>query len=300
MFFLNQDTNGDRQSLAPAKKVLATKLNRNALPMKNKTASRKVSRSKTRSVAQEELIQLTRAKITEHQRELHTCLQMDGLEKYSEGGGGMGRNEGKLKGRKRFQSYRGKMALPREVEASGKNNEGEFTYLRVNFQTPGQFAGKEDTPFEDPDITDLKKEVNKHKQQKKEMADVIEQDVLVEIKGRRPLRLPEVFSPMGSQKIDILFSNMKHLFFQLCNYKAWEMCDLQTWLSILNVVHAGDIDGALEDLHAHHPSTAEAQEGFLLFQLCCHKFVKHILAASAALQHVKDVEKDVVHRAHEH
>ena len=74
-------------------------------------------------------------------------------------------------------------------------------------------------------ITDLKKEVNKREQQKKEMADVIEQDVLVEIKGRRPVKLPEVFvrpaldgkrlpgeveihqngiryqSPMGSQKI---------------------------------------------------------------------------------------------------
>ena len=74
-------------------------------------------------------------------------------------------------------------------------------------------------------ITDLKKEVNKREQQKKEMADVIEQDVLAEVKGRRPVKLPEVFvrpaldgkrlpgeveihqngiryqSPMGSQKI---------------------------------------------------------------------------------------------------
>ena len=103
-------------------------------------------------------------------------------------------------------------------------------------------------PFEDPDatfirsvtyrstdghrfdslfkqITELKKEVNKREQQKKEMADVIEQDILVEVKGRRPIKLPEVFvrpaldgkrlpgeveihqnglryqSPMGSQKI---------------------------------------------------------------------------------------------------
>ena len=42
-------------------------------------------------------------------------------------------------------------------------------------------------------ITDLKKEVNKREQQKKEMADVIEQDVLIEVKGRRPHKLPEVF-----------------------------------------------------------------------------------------------------------
>lgn len=93
------------------------------------------------------------------------------------------------------------------------------------------------------------------------MADVIEQDVLVEVKGRRPTKLPEVFvrpaldgkrlpgeveihqnglryqSPMGSQKIgrpllilltcliayllrlDILFSNVKHLFFQPCDHE---------------------------------------------------------------------------------
>jgi len=151
------------------------------------------------------------------------------------------------------------------IKNVSKNDEGDFTYLRVNFQTPGQLAGKkEDTvrqlvdpvvlllipcqPFEDPDatfirsityrstdghrfdivsrqITDLKKEVNKREQQKKELADVIEQDVLVEMKGRRPHKLPEVFvrpapdgkrlpgeveihqnglryqSPMGTQKI---------------------------------------------------------------------------------------------------
>ena len=42
-------------------------------------------------------------------------------------------------------------------------------------------------------ITDLKKEANKREQQKKEMADVIEQGSLVELKGRRPVKLPEVF-----------------------------------------------------------------------------------------------------------
>lgn len=121
------------------------------------------------------------------------------------------------------------------IKNVSKNDEGEMTFLRINFQTPGQLAGKkEDTvsvsifdwlshwlscffkPFEDPDatfirslsyrstdghrfdsihkqITELKKEANKREQTKKEMADVIEQDVLVEVKGRRPQRLPEVF-----------------------------------------------------------------------------------------------------------
>lgn len=119
------------------------------------------------------------------------------------------------------------------IKNASKSDEGDFTYLRINFQTPGQLAGKkEDTvsslfqwlvsvslqrqPFEDPDATfirsvsyrspdshrldnivkqinDLKKEANKREQQKKEMADVIEQGSLVELKGRRPVKLPEVF-----------------------------------------------------------------------------------------------------------
>ncbi|KAG5651278.1 hypothetical protein H0H81_009221 [Sphagnurus paluster] len=153
------------------------------------------------------------------------------------------------------------------IKNASKNDEGEFTILRINFQTPGQLAGKkEDTPFEDPDatfirsvsyrspdghrfdnickqITDLKKEANKREQQKKEMADVIEQGTLVELKGRRPAKMSEAFvrpaldgkrlpgeveihqngvryqSPLGSQKIDILFSNIKHLFFQPCDHE---------------------------------------------------------------------------------
>ena len=110
-------------------------------------------------------------------------------------------------------------------------------------------------------ITELKKEVNKREQQKKEMADVIEQDTLVELRGRRPLKLPEVFirpatdgkrlpgeveihqngiryQSMGAHKIgsshsdglwccfseislvtDVLFSNIKHLFFQPCDHE---------------------------------------------------------------------------------
>lgn len=42
-------------------------------------------------------------------------------------------------------------------------------------------------------INDLKKDANKREQQKKEMADVVEQDNLIEIKGRRPIKLLEAF-----------------------------------------------------------------------------------------------------------
>lgn len=71
------------------------------------------------------------------------------------------------------------------------------------------------------------------------MEDVVEQDKLIEIRNRRPHRLEGVFmrptmeskriggaveihqnglryNHFGSQKIDILFSNVKHLFFQPC------------------------------------------------------------------------------------
>ncbi|CAL1704256.1 unnamed protein product [Somion occarium] len=297
MFFLNQEPEDNVKASKPAKKVRTTKqgANGNVSPVKNKTAGGKVLRNKTRGSAHEEQVQSAIARIAEHQRDLHERLQQEGLARFSEGGGGVGGKEGK--GWKRFQSYKGEAALPKEVENLrvlvdrkaqtvilpmhgfavpfhintiknvSKNDEGEFTYLRVNFQTPGQLAGKkEDTPFEDPDatfirsityrspdghrfdsiskqITDLKKEVNKREQQKKEMADVIEQDVLQEVKGRRPLRLPEVFvrpaldgkrlpgeveihqngiryqSPVSSQKIDVLFSNVKHLFFQPCEHE---------------------------------------------------------------------------------
>lgn len=42
-------------------------------------------------------------------------------------------------------------------------------------------------------INDLKKEANKREQQKKEMADVVEQGNLVEVKGRRPTKMAEAF-----------------------------------------------------------------------------------------------------------
>lgn len=89
-------------------------------------------------------------------------------------------------------------------------------------------------------IQQLKKDVNKREQQKKEMADVVEQDKLIELRGRRPFKLGDVFprpaldgkrlpgdveihqnglryQSMGNQRVDVLFSNIKHLFFQPCD-----------------------------------------------------------------------------------
>ncbi|GAA5828631.1 hypothetical protein JCM11251_000879 [Rhodosporidiobolus azoricus] len=147
-----------------------------------------------------------------------------------------------------------------------KQEEGDYTVLRFMFTTPGAISGKkEDTPFEDPsatfirgityrstdsfrfaelhkEITDLKKAAVKRENERKELADVVEQDKLVELKGRRPIKLTEVqlrpsfdgkrqsgdveihsngiryqSSVKSEQKLDILFSNIKHLLFQPCD-----------------------------------------------------------------------------------
>ncbi|KAK7440234.1 FACT complex subunit spt16 [Stygiomarasmius scandens] len=290
LFFLTPESEDEKPQKSERKPPVQPKTN--GTPAK-KTAGNKVLRNNRRA-AQDEVHQTAAARLAEHQRELHDKLQSDGLAKYSEEGSGTGGKEGK--GWKKFQSYKGEGALPTEAERlrifvdrkaltvilpihgfavpfhintiknASKNDEGEFTYLRINLQTPGQLAGKkEDTPFEDPDatfvrsisyrstdghrfdtiykqITELKKEVNKREAQKKEMADVIDQGSLIELKGRRPAKMPEAYirpapdgkrlpgeveihqngvryqSPMG-QKVDVLFSNVKHLFFQPCDHE---------------------------------------------------------------------------------
>ncbi|KAJ7871485.1 FACT complex subunit SPT16 [Mycena olivaceomarginata] len=285
MFFLTPEDTEEPQPKKKKQPPVAPRASKNGhgSPPK-KTVAGKVLRNQTRH-AQDEVHQTAAAKLAEHQRELHDALQAAGLERYSEEGEGKEGKEGK--GWKKFQSYKGEGGLPGEVEKlrihvdrkaqtvilpihgfavpfhintiknASKNDEAEFTYLRINFQTPGQLAGKkEDTPFEDPEatfirsvvfrspdnhrfdsickqITDLKKEANKREQQKKEMADVVDQGNLVELKNRRPAKMPEgrlageveihqngvrYLSPNG-QKVDILFSNVKHLFFQPCDHE---------------------------------------------------------------------------------
>lgn len=147
-----------------------------------------------------------------------------------------------------------------------KNEEGEYTYLRLNFHSPG--AGgtskkSEELPYEDnsdnqfvrsitlrskdsarmnevfKQITDLKKESTKRDQERKALADVVVQAKLIENKSGRTKRLDQIFvrpspdskrvpgtvfihtngiryqSPLRTDsRIDILFSNIKNLFFQ--------------------------------------------------------------------------------------
>jgi Xaa-Pro aminopeptidase len=150
------------------------------------------------------------------------------------------------------------------IKNVSKSDEGEYTHLRFNFLSPGQGVGrKDDQPFEDPhahfirsltvrskdqdrlsevsaQITELRRTAVRREQEKKEMEDVIEQDKLIEIRNRRPIKLPDVYlrpaqdgkrvpgeveihqnglrylSPLRNDHVDVVFSNVKHLFFQPC------------------------------------------------------------------------------------
>ena len=94
------------------------------------------------------------------------------------------------------------------IKTASASNEGEYSMIRINFISPGQSVGrKEDQPFEDPtahfvrsltfrsadgdhiqdvaqQITDLRKAAMRREQEKKELADVVEQDKLVVIRSK--------------------------------------------------------------------------------------------------------------------
>ncbi|KAF8468318.1 FACT complex subunit-domain-containing protein [Kalaharituber pfeilii] len=236
------------------------------------------------------------ARRREHQKELAALKQAEGLGRFSEGGAaGNGKEKKALR---RFESYKRENQLPTSVsdikivvdtknqsiivpimgrpvpfhistlKNVSKNEEDNFTYLRINFLSPGQGVGrKDDLPFEDVNahflrsltyrstdndrmadicnmIQEMKKNAVKREQERKEMEDVVTQDNLIEVRNRRPAKLTDVYvrpglegkrvpgeleihqnglryqSPLrADHRIDILFSNVKHLFFQPCAHE---------------------------------------------------------------------------------
>ncbi|KAK0616070.1 FACT complex subunit-domain-containing protein [Bombardia bombarda] len=232
----------------------------------------------------------------EHQKQLAARKQKDGLAKYAEST--TDQNGEEIKKFKRFESYKRDNQFPPKVRDMGividpknativlpvmgrpvpfhintiknasKSDEGEWSFLRINFLSPGQGVGrKDDQPFEDASahfvrsltfrstdgdryaeianqLSNLKRDAVKKEQEKKDMEDVVEQDKLVEIRNRRPAVLDNVFirpamegkrvpgkleihqngiryqSPLSTQqRVDILFSNVRHLFFQPCQHE---------------------------------------------------------------------------------
>ncbi|KAI9352706.1 FACT complex subunit-domain-containing protein [Obelidium mucronatum] len=231
---------------------------------------------------------------TLHQKELADARHAEGLARYSEGGAAKALEKAAFR---KFECYRKETLLPKAVEQLRivvdrrseaivlpvygmavpfhittlktivKNEEGASTYLRFNFQIPGQSTGKKEavTPFEDAsatfvkamtfkssdtarfaeifrEVNELKKDVSKREAERKEKADLVEQDKLIEMRGAgRRLLLREVYARpalegkrfagdlelhtnglryqsalRNDQRIDVLFSNIKHLIFQPC------------------------------------------------------------------------------------
>ncbi|KAI1497824.1 FACT complex subunit spt-16 [Biscogniauxia marginata] len=231
-----------------------------------------------------------------HQKELAEKKQKVGLARFAESTSDQNGTE--VKKFKKFESYKRDNQLPPKVKNleivvdqknhtlvlpvmgrpvpfhihtiknASKNDEGEWSYLRINFLSPGQGVGrKDDQPFEDAaaqfvrsltfrsldgdryeeiatQISNMKKEATKKEQEKKDMEDVVEQDKLIEIRNRRPPVMDNVFirpamegkrvpgkveihqngiryqSPLSmQQRVDVLFSNIRHLFFQPCAHE---------------------------------------------------------------------------------
>ncbi|KAH7350552.1 FACT complex subunit-domain-containing protein [Rhexocercosporidium sp. MPI-PUGE-AT-0058] len=259
-------------------------------------ATKNITKTKLRAERTTQTDEGAEARRREHQKELSRKKQEEGLQRFAEATGDS--NATAVKKFKRFESYKrdnqfpprvrdlailvdGKnstVVLPimgrpvpfhiQTIKNASKSDEGDFSYLRINFLSPGQGVGrKDDQPFEDASahfvrsltfrshdgerlqdianqIGNMKKDAVKREQEKKEMEDVVEQDKLIEIRNRRPPVMDNVFirpamdgkrvpgkveihqnglryqSPLNTQhRVDILFSNVKHLFFQPCQHE---------------------------------------------------------------------------------
>ena len=202
-------------------------------------ASSNVVKTKLRAERTKLITEGAEIRRREHQKELAQKKQQQGLEQYTEAAGNA--NGVTQKKFKKFESYKRDNQFPSrvadlmivvDVKAStivlpimgrpvpfhtntiknaSKSDEGEFSYLRINFLSPGQGVGrKDDQPFEDANahfvrnltfrstdadrmqdiaqqITDLRKNAVRREQEKKELEDVVEQDKLQVIRSRRPL-----------------------------------------------------------------------------------------------------------------
>ena len=172
----------------------------------------------------------------DHQKELASKKQKEGLVRFNESISDQ--NGVEVKKFKRFESYKRDNQFPSKVRDLGilvdqknltivvpvmgrpvpfhintiknasKSDEGEWSFLRINFLSPGQGVGrKEEQPFEDASahfvrsltfrsldgsryveianqISNMKRDAVKKEQEKKDMEDVVEQDKLVEIRSK--------------------------------------------------------------------------------------------------------------------
>lgn len=198
-------------------------------------ATKNITSSRLRSERNAQPDDVADHKRREHQKELASKKQKEGLARFSESTSGQ--DGGEVKKFKRFESYKRDNQFPSKVrdlsilvdaknntvilpvmgrpvpfhintiKNASKSDEGDWSFLRVNFLSPGQGVGrKDDQPFEDAtahfvrsltfrstdggryeeiatQISNMKRDATKKEQEKKEMEDVVEQDKLVEIRS---------------------------------------------------------------------------------------------------------------------
>lgn len=204
-------------------------------PRVGAVATKNITSSRLRSGRAHEKDEETEKRRKEHQKELAGKKQKEGLARFAESTGGQNGTE--VKKFKRFESYKRDNQFPPKIRDMGivvdiknstiiiplmgrpvpyhinaiknasKSDEGEWSYLRINFLSPGQGVGrKDDQPFEDASahfvrsltfrsldgdryteianqISNMKRDATKKEQEKKDMEDVVEQDKLVEIRS---------------------------------------------------------------------------------------------------------------------
>lgn len=248
-----------------------------------------------RDQAKREAAENAEAALQKHQGELKRRLQEAGQAKYRDAALGEEGDQGPHF--KKFESYKRETQLPKLenlrltvdhraqtvlVPISGRpvpfhintykngnaTEEGEYTYVRLNFNSPdSNVARRDDVPYDNPlatfvksvtlrsrdgermresfrQIQELKRETTRREKEREQMADVVQQENLVEQRERRPPRLEPVqvrpapegrkvagsleihknglrySSALKEQTVDVLFSNIKHLFFQPCDHEV--------------------------------------------------------------------------------
>lgn len=201
-------------------------------PKVGAVAASNITKTKLRAERATQVDEGAEARRRAHQKELAEKKQKEGLEQYTESTDN--RNGIATKKFKKFESYKRDNQFPSRVKElvvlvdskastvvvpingrpvpfhintiknASTSPEGDFTYLRINFLSPGQGVGrKDDQPFEDPtaqfvrsltfrsedkqrmediatQITDLRKTAVRREQEKKELEDVVAQDRIIE------------------------------------------------------------------------------------------------------------------------
>lgn len=67
--------------------------------------------------------------------------------------------------------------------------------------------------------------------------------------------------------------------------------DVELRTNIVNLVHAGNIDGAIDLLRHHHPNVLEADKQFVFFKLRLRKFVELILRTTELKKKMKELKE---------